>query len=301
MKPDWRKIEFENPGLVVRSAGFLGEGWNSRAYLVNNEHVFRFPQRAENWDELKREIKFLAFAACKLPLAVPQYVQVMPDSPAAECGYAVYRYLRGHAMNVNLLTQKKRTAAADTIATFLRTLHGLQLSPELTFLLPREDARINAEEDIAEAEREIVPKLLPSEAETLRKQFEMYLSAPANFSFRPAVLHSDLSRDHLLMEDDAVVAIIDFGDVCRGDPDYDFMYLFVDFGQAFVKEVARRYEHPDLEQLGMKLQYFGMVDQIGTILHGEGRAPEGQTDAAWRRLKQLLQSNGFIRLKTASK
>jgi hypothetical protein len=48
MKPDWRKIEFENAGLVVRSADFLGEGWNSRAYLVNNELVFRFPKRAEN-------------------------------------------------------------------------------------------------------------------------------------------------------------------------------------------------------------------------------------------------------------
>jgi len=190
---------------------------------------------------------------------------------------------------VNVLTQEKRTVAADVIANFLRALHGLQPSPEVASLLPREDARMNAEEDLAEAERKIAPKLLPSEAEALRKQFEIYLSTPGNFSFRPAVLHADLGKDHLLMEDDAVVAAIDFGDVCWGDPDYDFMYLFIDFGPAFVMEVAQRYGHPDLEQLGIKLQYFGLVDQIGTILHGADRALEGQTDAAWRRLKQLLR------------
>ncbi len=67
------------------------------------------------------------------------------------------------------------------------------------------------------------------------------------------------------------------------------MYLLIDFGQAFVGEVARRYGYPDLEQLMVKLGYFDLVDQIGTILHGVGRALEGQEDAAWRRLKQLLR------------
>jgi hypothetical protein len=71
------------------------------------------------------------------------------------------------------------------------------------------------------------------------------------------------------------------------------MYLFVDFGLAFVKEVARRYGHPNIEPLEVKLRYFGMVDQIGAILHGAGRAPEGHTDMAWRRLKQFLQIGEF--------
>ncbi len=70
------------------------------------------------------------------------------------------------------------------------------------------------------------------------------------------------------------------------------MYLFIDFGQAFVEEVARRYRHSDLEQLMIKLRYFDLVDQIDTILHGVGQALEGQEDAAWRRLKELLRWQG---------
>jgi aminoglycoside 2''-phosphotransferase len=126
------------------------------------------------------------------------------------------------------------------------------------------------------------------EANALVKQFEIYLSAPENFLFQSVVLHADLSRDHILMENDSVVAVIDFGDVNWGDPDYDFMYLFVDFGQAFAEEVARSYGHQDLERLMSKLLYFGLIDQIGTILDGVGLALKGQEDLAWLRLKQFL-------------
>jgi aminoglycoside 2''-phosphotransferase len=289
MEPDWRKIELEQQGLAVHSAHFLGEGWNSRAYLVNNELVFRFPKHLEQWGEQRREVSFLAFAANCLPLAVPRYLRLAPASTAAAYGYAVYRYLPGRALDVNALTQEKRAAAAVAIATFLRALHSLQPSPEVAALLPREDDRMLANEYFARSQQEIAPKLRASERRALAKQFELYLNTPENFLFEPVVLHADLSADHLLTEKEAVVAVIDFGDVSWGDPDYDFMYLLMDFGQAFVEEVAHRYGHPERERLRTKLRYFGLVDQIGTVLDGGSRALKGQTDQAWQRLKQLLR------------
>lgn len=289
MNVDWRKIERENQGLAVRSARFLGEGWNSHAYLVNEELVFRFPKRPGHWEELEREIAFLAFAADKLPLATPRYAKVARDSPAAAWGYAAYRYLLGQAMNVNVLSPEKRDAAADSVASFLRALHGLQPSPEVASILPREDERLVAERYYARAERTVAPELPASEAKALRNLFQAHLGAPENFSFLPVVLHADLSRDHVLIHDSSVSGVIDFGDVNWGDPDYDFMYLFVNFGPAFGEKVARRYGHPQLEHLRTKLQYYRLVDLIDTILHGEGLALEGQQEAAWRRLRQLLQ------------
>jgi len=286
----WRQIELENPGLSVQSAAVLGEGWNSRVYLVNNELVFRFPKRSEQWGELDREIKFLAFAADRLPLAVPRYLQVVRESSAAEFGYAVYRYLRGRALNVSAGPQSQRVAEAARIGGFLRVLHGLKPHPDIASILPREDQRGIAEQYYARAERDVIPRLTPSEAKVLQKQFEMYLSTPGNFRFPPVVLHADLGKDHIVVEDGLVSGVLDFGDVNWGDPDYDFMYLFVDFGVDFAIEVARRYGHPNLDQLRIKLCYFGILDQIGTILDGAGRALEGQETAAWHRLQQLLRS-----------
>ena len=169
--------------------------------------------------------------------------------------YAAYRYLRG------------RAADADTLGTFLRALHGLDPDPELRELLPCEDRRAIAEE------------------------FEMYLSRPENFQFRPVVVHGDFAGDHILAEDGSIRAVIDFGDVSWGDPDYDFLYLLADFGQAFVDDVARSYGHPDLERLRRKCRYFAIADQIDTIVDGPGVALAGQEDAAWRRLRRFLQDD----------
>jgi hypothetical protein len=39
----------------------------------------------------------------------------------------------------------------------------------------------------------------------------------------------------------------------------------------------------------IELRYFAVLDQIDTILEDAGRALKGQKDAAWRRLRQLLE------------
>ena len=152
----------------------------------------------------------------------------------------------------------------------MRALHDLQPSPDVSEALPREDERASAETLATRAENEIAPKLRPPEADNLRRRFEEHLSTPRDVSLRPSVLHADLSRDHILMQDEAVVAVIDFGDVNWGDADYDFTYLFVECGLPFVEEVARRYEHPNLNRLRFKLNYFAMADEVDVILNGPG-------------------------------
>ena len=287
VEPDWKHIERETT-LVLHDTIFLGEGWDFVAYLVNAEFVFRFPKRRSHWNDLHREIAFLKFAGDKLPLAVPRYVRVMADSRSAPNGYAVYRYLPGRPLDMNAFDPDERAAAVVRIAAFLRSLHRLRPDQSVSALLPREDARLIAEGYRAYAERDIVSKLSPYAVLALRELFAEHLGTPANFTFRPAVLHADLSREHLLAENNSVTAVIDFGDVNWGDADYDFTYLFIDFGADFALEVAQQYGHPDVERLARKLRYFAAVDQIDTIVHGEGRALEGQTAAAWKQLKRLL-------------
>ena len=290
MIPGWRHIEGDIPGLSVRSALFLGEGWCSRAYLVNGALVFRFPKHRDHWPELDREITFLDWAAGHLPLAVPRYVQVAPHSPAAPNGYSVYEYLPGGPMDVEALTPTSRSAAADSVADFLRALHGLQPGSDIATLLPHDDDRVVAEACFANAERDIVPHLNTLEVRALRRQFETYLDTAENFSVQPVVLHADLSRAHLITHNDAATGVLDFGDVNWGDPDYDFLYLYLDFGEAFALDVARRYGHPDIAHLLSKLQYFALTDQIETIRESSGRPLEGQVDAAWTRMKHMLRS-----------
>jgi aminoglycoside 2''-phosphotransferase len=286
--PDWRQIERENAGLAIRAVTFLGEGWTSRAYLVNDELVFRFPKRAEEWNELQREIRFLSFAADRLPLAVPRYVQALPGSSAATHGYAAYRYVHGSALQIRGLTPRGQEAAAEAIAGFMKALHGLEPPDEIADLLPRDELNELATSFLQAAEREILPGLEPPQAARLRRELEAVLREPESFTFLPAVLHADLGPEHVLVKDGSISGVIDFGDVSWGDRDYDLMYLFLGAGGAFFEQVARRYGHPDLGSLRRRVRYYALLDQLDTILYHDGRALEGQVIAAWRRLGQML-------------
>ncbi|HYU54234.1 MAG TPA: aminoglycoside phosphotransferase family protein [Gemmatimonadaceae bacterium] len=288
MTPDWNAITAECRGIPVRSHLFIGEGWCSRSYLVNDQHVFRFPKRRGQWEELDREIKFLEFAADKLPLRVPRYEHIARTSDGAPFGYAVYRYLPGKAMTLDGLTERQRVAVAEELAGFLIALHNLHPGPELSQSLPHEDARLVAQQYLSDAEGKAVPELSTAETQTLHQLFESYIAVPNNFLFRPTVVHADFSADHILLKNGCVQGVLDFGDVSWGDPDYDFMYLFVEFGNTFVEEVARRYGHADLALLRQKVLYFGVADQIGTISDSD-RALEGQVDESWRRLRTFLK------------
>jgi aminoglycoside 2''-phosphotransferase len=267
---------------------FIGEGWCSSTFLVNEDLVVRFPKR-NDWADRDREMRFLAFAEYRLPLRVPHYLHSAPSSPAAPNGYAIYNYIRGQALDVVGLTERQRSSAAEQIAEFLRALHRLQPDADVEVLLPREDERATVDQLAERAGREIMPLLSVSETQCLRDRFEAFLSDPENFASRQSVLHADLSREHLLAAGEKLTGVIDFGDVTQGDADYDFSYLFADYGAPFVEEVAARYGHKDPARLMFKVKYFELADQIDTILNGTGHALDGQQARAWSRLKELLR------------
>jgi len=284
MTIDWLTVADEQPGLKIRSAVFLGEGWNTSAYLVNGELVFRCPRRPDVWTEIDVEMQFLRDAGALLPLRVPNYLDAHPTSGAAPHGYALYRYVPGAPFRLNTMSAAQKGAAAEAVATFLRILHGIERCA-LHAALPHSDERNDATTLLREAERVVMPQLSIERANALREQIVSYLDAAENFDFRSVIRHADLCADHLLITDHTVTGVIDFSDVSVGDPDYDFASLFIDVGEDFTMDVARRYGHKNLDLLKTKLEFFTTADCVDTILHGDGRALEGQQELAWRRLR----------------
>jgi Ser/Thr protein kinase RdoA (MazF antagonist) len=112
-----RAVESVLNTAVVGSARMTGGEVNDTYKIETEDRAFVVKVFKRDWPEEGADF---------LPLAVPRYAHVAPDSPAAAYGYAVYRYLQGHAMNVNALSQEKRAAAAEVIGAFLRAMHSLQ-------------------------------------------------------------------------------------------------------------------------------------------------------------------------------
>ena len=290
VQPDWNAIAAEIPELTIRSAIPIGEGWTAVAYRVNDELVFKFPKRREEWEELDREIAFLAYARPHLQLPVVEHLHRVRDSAGAPNGYVVYRHLPGRAVQPENLSERARSALAETLAGFLRALHDMKPGP-VASILSREDEQAVASRYWEDAEDKIAPRLSAAERRRLSDLFARHLRDPRNFAGPSCILHADLSVDHVLCVDQAVTGILDWGDVCLGDPDYDFAYVYEDLGEAFVREMALHYGHADPERLVRKARYFTVVDQIETIVHGGDRALSGDEAESWQRLRVLLRND----------
>lgn len=285
---DWPRIAAAHPELQIQTVSFLGEGWTSHAFLVNESLVFRFPKRPEVWPELEREIAFMAAAADLLPLPVPRYSRAVRTSDAAAHGYAVYAHVPGRALDLLGMSRDERIEAAETVAMFLQVLHGLHACESIRLHLPHDDECAGAVALRRLAEHAVLPRLSTAEARRLLDRFDCYVDNEANFAFEPVVIHADLCADHILVDKRLVTGIIDFSDVSLGDPDYDFASLVIDVGKEFAVEVAKGYGHSDLDLLLAKLRYFEVADHVDTIVNGEGWALPGQREAAWQRLRECV-------------
>ena len=291
LQPDWKTIASELSDIAIRSATPIGEGWTAVAYRVNDELVFKFPKRDKTWEELDREIAFLEYARPRLPLTVAEHLRRVRESAGAPYGYVVYRLLPGDAVEPRGLSALARGKLAKVLGGFLRALHDMNPTPALSVMLPREDEYQIVQQYQREAERHIAPRLSQAKRRRLSHIFERHLDDPVNFAKPPCILHCDLSAEHVLCEGDSVTGILDWGDVCLGDPDYDFGYLYEDFGEDFVREMAAHYGHADPDRLVRKALYFSVADQIGTIVHGGDEALPGDVAASWQRLSALLADN----------
>lgn len=138
------------------------------------------------WTDIAVEMQFLSDAGTQLPLRVPRYLDARPTSAAAPHGYALYRYVPGAPFSLNTMSAAQKGAAAEVVATFLRTLHGIEWSA-LHAVLPHSNERHDATELLRQAERIVMPRLTSAQANALREQIVTYLDTPEHFGFRSVV------------------------------------------------------------------------------------------------------------------
>ncbi|MGL5941611.1 MAG: aminoglycoside phosphotransferase family protein [Waterburya sp.] len=71
------------------------------------------------------------------------------------------------------------------------------------------------------------------------------------------LIHSDLGTNNILFnfEQGDLGGIIDFGDLCLGDPAADFAGFYRNFGRQFVEELLYYYERPIEDNFWARIEY----------------------------------------------
>ena len=230
------------PALGLQRLEALGEGDFCDAYLADDEWVVRVAKHRNATRSLRREACLLTniHDCVDLRVPIPEIVSPSPD-PA----FNVHRILPGPALTrvaYEALPDGDRSRCATQVGHFLAQLHRLDTGIAIACDVPVLRFAKRRRKVLKYATRHAYPHL-----DAAAQSFVETVLDPAtddDTPLRAVVLHGDLSPDHVLFDEttSTVTGIIDFGDLRVGDPAWDFVYLYEDYGLEFLTTALLAYK-----------------------------------------------------------
>lgn len=289
-------IHQDFPRLVISSIKKLGEGDNNKAYLINEEYIFRFPKRERVKKQVRREIAVLSEIKSFVNIQIPELEYISPS-----INFIGYRMIKGENFSANLfhkLGKKDQQNAQKALADFLSSVHAIDLSQLKNCNLKTMNLKEEYKDNFEKAKQLIFPHLSKNKRNIITRFFLKYLTNEHNFDYSECLIHNDFSSDHILFNTvkKQITGIIDFGDIAIGDPDYDLMYLLDEFGEKFIPGFLKNYPQTKEKNLLQKLNFFALANKIQSFPDKDYHAESDLWKYAYAHLnewfeKQALQMN----------
>ena len=233
-----RLLDQQFPDLAELPVGELFRGWDNTTARLGSELAIRLPHRPIGARTTAHEIAWLPRLAPQLPLPVP--VPLRFGSPAF--GYpwrwSVCRWVPGES--VLQAPWDAPDAAAFALAEFLQALHrpAPADAPDNPFrAVPLVDRQADVERLLGEFTDYPHPQV---DTVALETRWCEAMAAPA-YSGPPVWVHGDLHPGNLVVHRGRLARVIDFGDLCAGDPAVDFAIGWMAFegsGRSALRESA---------------------------------------------------------------
>ena len=250
------------PDWVINSISFLGEGDFFQAYLVNNEWVFRFAKHLEARESLKREYYLLPKIAPQISLQIPQpQIVSFENNPS----FSAYRILPDDALSSEIylqLNETEQTACTAQVAFFLNQLHSIETAFAQNCGVKVCDYQSQYSSLLVEAKEHLFPIIEKADCQFIEQVISEYLDSEHDFT--PTLLHGDLSPNHVLFDKktNSVSGIIDFGDMMIGDPAWDLLWIYEDYGLGFLAKLLPNFHEIDKHNLLERVFKFSMLQMI---------------------------------------
>nr|WP_239063032.1 aminoglycoside phosphotransferase family protein [Streptomyces sp. SID13031] len=209
----------ELAGLELREV--VG-GWDNQMWRLGDELAVRIPRTPRAPELLRIELEWLPSLAERLPLPTPVPLRAGEPSTLFPKPWHVVRWVPGEPADRIPISHPDSTV---TLAGFLKALH----------VEAPVDAPVNPQ-------RSVPLKDLVGHFEDwfgytamgsgggvgaeVRRVLEAAFAAPA-WDGPPVWLHADLHPANVLVEDGGLSGVIDFGDMCAGDPATDLSAAWI--------------------------------------------------------------------------
>ncbi|HEX2145902.1 MAG TPA: aminoglycoside phosphotransferase family protein [Glycomyces sp.] len=204
----------QHPDLAGLELRLVDGGWDNQMWRLGEDLAVRMPRTERAPALLEKELRWMSALAPGLPLPVPTPVRLGEPSERFPHTWIVTTWVAGVPADFSPID--RGVDAADKLAGFLSALH--QTAPEDA---PRSSDRGVPLSAVAGGIERRFDEMFPDDdAASLRKIWADALSAET-WDGPPMWLHGDLHPANIVVAGGTLVGVIDFGDMCAGDPACD--------------------------------------------------------------------------------
>jgi aminoglycoside phosphotransferase (APT) family kinase protein len=250
----------QHPDLAGLALVEVDAGWDNTLWRLGVELLVRLPRRAVAADLTAHEQRWLPELGRRLPLPVPVPVRVGRPSDGYPWSWSIVRWIDGTP--ADRAPVMDATVVAEQLGTFLRALH--QTAPSSAPSNPFRGVPLVARADTFEERVSDVAALIDVPA--VRAVWDRALAARP-WVDPPSWLHGDLHPANVLVADGILAAVIDFGDICAGDPATDLAAAWMLLPELAIPVFVHAYGgvHEDLRAraLGWSALFGLMLVAIG--------------------------------------
>jgi aminoglycoside phosphotransferase (APT) family kinase protein len=260
-----RLVRAQHPDLITGVIREMPPGFDNSIWRLGEELVVRLPRRQVAVALIESEQRWLPELARRLPLLVPKPVRVGRPSEDFPWPWTIALWIEGTPGNEVDPNALRR--AARPLGDFFRALHhdAPDDAPSNEF---RSVALISHEAAFLGRLDQVDASMYRDEVLTI---WRSALSAPPWVGARQWI-HGDPHPANLIFREDRLVGVIDFGDMCAGDPATDLAGGLLSLPLESLDEFFRAYGALDAPMLRRTLGWavhFGLM----FVLLGESDEP----------------------------
>ncbi|MER7279171.1 aminoglycoside phosphotransferase family protein [Dactylosporangium sp. NPDC000244] len=208
----------QHPDLAGHPIRLGARGWDNQLWRLGDDLAVRLPWATGSADELlRKEHAWLPGLAPLLPLPIPVPQRFGEPSARFPRPWLITTWVPGSPADQTPVT--RGAEAAESLAAFLTALHRPAPGGAPTGR-NRGGPLADGAEGFAGALAEAVERGLIEDPEAGRAVWHDAVTAPP-WTGAPRWLHADLHPANVLTGDGTLCGVIDFGDLCAGDPAYD--------------------------------------------------------------------------------
>lgn len=273
-------LEQQHPDLAVLPLVFSDSGWDNMTFRLGDDLAVRLPRRVMADQFLCNEQAWLPTLAPHLP--VPVSAMVRSGIPAANYPFhwSIVTWLPGKPADLEPLAADQ----APLLVAFLQALH--RPAPEAA---PKNQHRGVPLSCRSPATDERLARLI-GEGLVSPGMVDVWHSAlEAPLCRAPVWIHGDLHARNILSVKGILSGIIDWGDMCSGDPATDLDCIWMLLDDADARAQARQLYGEDDKALWLRAQ--GWVISIATLLLETGRQGDKRHAAMGARTLANLEAD----------